>query len=132
MNKTRMIKKGLLYLSFTLSPVASCLDEAVTDVGNSAGKKQFNKCVACHSLEAGVHLMGPSLSGIFGRKAGSAEGFTYSPAMENSKVIWNRETLSLFLDSPNDFMPGMVMPFSGIRKKEQRDNLIDFLLTASQ
>ena len=88
-----------------------------------AGKKQFNKCVACHSVEPDVHLMGPSLHGLMGREVGSLEGFPFSEAMETADFIWTEETLDAFIESPMQYLPGTVMPFGGIRKAEQRQAL---------
>ena len=92
-----------------------------------AGKKQFNKCVACHSVEPDVQLMGPSLHGLMGRKVGSVEGFPFSEAMVNADFIWTEETLDAFLESPMQYLPGTVMPFGGIRKADQRDAIICYI-----
>jgi cytochrome c len=94
---------------------------------DDAGKKQFNKCAACHSLEAEIHLQGPSLSGLFGRKAGSANGFVFSPALEQAGFIWTDETLSAFLKNPMEYIPGNSMPFGGLKKPDQREDLIEYL-----
>lgn len=91
------------------------------------GKQQFTKCMACHSLERGVNMMGPSLAGLLGRKAGSVEGFTYSPAMRQSRIVWNRETLSAFIENPVQYVPGTTMPFAGLAKPGPREALIEFL-----
>ena len=85
-----------------------------------AGKKQFNKCVACHSTEAGVHLMGPSLHGLMGREVGSLDDFPFSEAMETADFTWTQETLSEFIENPMQYLPGTVMPFGGLRNAEQR------------
>ena len=85
-----------------------------------AGKKQFNKCAACHSVEPGVHLMGPSLHGLIGREVGRVADFPFSEAMETADFIWTEETLDDFIESPMQYLPGTVMPFGGIRKAEQR------------
>ncbi len=73
-------------------------------------------------------MMGPSLAGLSGRKAGSVEGFAYSPALEESEVVWSQETLSAFLENPIQYIPGNLMPFGGLRKQEQREALIEYLL----
>ena len=93
-----------------------------------AGKRHFTKCMACHSLESGVHMTGPSLARLSGRKAGSAQGFVYSPAMQQSDVVWTRESLSAYLDNPATYIPGNLMPFGGLHNREQREALVDYLL----
>ena len=107
--------------------IASVGAQAECDV--EAGKKVFNKCVACHSLEPGQHMMGPSLHGLFGRQVGTAEGFLYSQALEDADFVWNEETLSAFLESPMQYLPGTTMPFAGIKKPEQRQALNCYLTT---
>jgi len=106
-------------LLFPVSLKAECDAEA--------GRRQFNKCVACHSVESGIQMMGPSLYDLFGRKVGSVEGFTFSVAMEEADVVWTDQTLSEFLGKPMTFIPGSVMPFGGIKKPEQRKALICYL-----
>ncbi|WP_150522431.1 cytochrome P460 family protein [Roseibium sediminis] len=106
----------------------SGIDEAVL----KQGEKVFRRCKACHSLEAGKHRTGPSLAGLFGRKAGGAEGYKYSQAMLDSDVVWNAETLDAhLLDVPN-FIPGnkmgKVFP-AGVKKAEDRKAVIEFLKT---
>jgi cytochrome c len=110
--------KALCLLSAFLLPGTSWAD---CDV--AAGKKQFNKCSACHSSEPGVQMTGPSLHGLMGRTVGTADGFAFSEAMEQADFKWNEETLSAFLENPQEYLPGTVMPFGGIRKAEQRDAL---------
>ncbi len=106
---------GAAILAASLSAQADCDIEA--------GRKVFNKCVACHSMESDQHMMGPSLHGLMGRKVGTAEGFVYSPAMEEADFTWNEETLSAFLGAPMQYLPGTTMPFGGIKKQEQREAL---------
>ena len=72
--------------------------------------KGFLRCSNCHSLDAGETKIGPTLAGLFGRKAGSLEGFKqYSEAMMNSGVVWDEETLNKFLKNPKEFVPGNSM-----------------------
>ena len=93
----------------------------------SKGKKVFNKCKACHSLVEGKRKMGPSLYGIFDKKAGTTKKFRFSSEMKNSGIVWNSETLSRYLASPKTFMPGNKMPFSDIKNQTKRDDLIAYL-----
>lgn len=89
------------------------------------GEKVFRKCVSCHS--ASKNKMGPSLKNLFGRKAGTVEGYKYSKAMKNSEVVWDEETLKKFLKKPSKFIKGNKMRFSGIRKEHKLDALIAYL-----
>lgn len=98
----------------------------------ATGKKVFNKCKACHSLKAGKKKIGPSLYGIFGRISGTQKGFRYSKAMKKAKVTWSEETLDTFLASPKKMIKGNRMPFSGLRNKTQRADLIAYLKQATK
>jgi cytochrome c len=92
------------------------------------GKVLFLQCRACHSLELnGANKVGPNLHGVFGRKAGLAPGFAYSEVVSGSAIVWSAETLNEWLARPSDFLPGNRMVFVGIRKPEDRVNLIAYL-----
>ncbi|MBT0956040.1 c-type cytochrome [Alphaproteobacteria bacterium KMM 3653] len=93
-----------------------------------AGEAVFARCKACHSLEPGKHMTGPSLFGIIGAPSGQAD-FAYSPAMARANLIWDRSTLAEFLLNPNTMMPGTKMAFPGLRKLSQINDLIAFLAT---
>ena len=75
---------------------------------------------------------GPSLHGIFGRKAGSAEGYAYSEAMKSAGVVWTDETLDAFLADSQGVVPGNTMNFSSLRKPEDRAAVIAYLRQAAQ
>ena len=96
------------------------------------GKKVFGKCKACHSLKAGKRKIGPSLHGVFGRKAGTAKKFRFSKAMKGSNVVWDEKTLDEYLTKPRKFIPKTKMVFSGLKKKSDRDNLIAYLKEATK
>jgi cytochrome c len=66
-----------------------------------AGAQAFRTCAACHTLEPGAHRTGPSLAGVFGREAGTAEGFhRYSDALKSADLVWNEDALNTFLADP--------------------------------
>ena len=71
----------------------------------TVGQKVFRKCGACHSLEPGRNMIGPSLGGIIGRKAGTEQGFTYSSAMKQANITWTPETLATYLADPQTPFP---------------------------
>ena len=96
------------------------------------GAKVFNKCKACHTLEAGKNKLGPSLHGIFGRTSGSVEGFKYSEAMKEAGVVWSEETIAEYLTNPKDYIPKNKMVFVGLKNEEDRSDVIAYLIGASQ
>ena len=90
-------------------------------------------CVACHSLSPGRHMTGPSLAGIWGRKAGTIEGFTrYSKAIKAAKIIWDESSLDAWLANPRGYLPGNRMTFRGLQDKGQRRDLIAYLRSVSE
>ena len=91
------------------------------------GEKVYKKCKACHSLEAGKNKVGPSLAGIVGRDAGTVEGYKYSKAMLESGVVWDEASLDAYLKKPKDFIKGTKMAFPGLKKDEQRADVIAYL-----
>jgi cytochrome c len=95
------------------------------------GKSVFAKCSACHSLDPGKNDEAPSLAGVFGRHAAS-EDFRYSSAMKRSEVTWDEKSLDSFLEDPQGFIPGNRMPFEGLKDKADRDNLLEYLKTATK
>jgi cytochrome c len=96
------------------------------------GAQLFRTCAACHSLEPGRNMTGPSLAGVVGRKAGSLESFArYSPALKKSGIVWSAETLGEYLKSPAQFIPGNRMTFAGVKDAAARADLIAFLQQAS-
>jgi cytochrome c len=126
--KTRLA--SLLAAALMISVLPLGLAQAEGDAAK--GKKVFNKCKTCHSLEAGKNKIGPSLHGLFGRTAGSVEGFKYSDAMAESGIVWDEETIELFVTKPKDMMPGTKMVFTGLKKEDQRKDLIAYLMEATK
>ena len=112
----------------TASAPAADLQTLLAAADAEKGKVLFLQCRACHSLEAGgANKVGPNLHGFLGRKAGLAAGFSYSEAVSQSGVVWSAETLDQWLARPSEFLPGNRMVFVGIRKPEDRANLIAYL-----
>jgi cytochrome c len=98
----------------------------------AAGQAQFNRCKICHSLEAGKNMVGPNLHGLFGRKAGTADNFTYSAAMTDSGIVWNDDTLAKYLRDPKQVVAGGKMAFPGIKDDQQIVDLLAYLRQATQ
>jgi cytochrome c len=92
------------------------------------GEKDFKKyCSACHTTEPGKNKIGPSLHGVVGRKSGSIQNFQYSDAMKKSDLTWTDENLDKYLTNPKAFVPGNKMAFAGVKKEDERKEIIDFL-----
>lgn len=109
---------------FVVTAVVASLSSGVwADCDVDTGKRVYNKCSACHALEPSVHLMGPSLHGLFGRTVGTVEGFVFSEAMADAGFVWDRQTFDSFMEKPMQYLPGTTMPFAGIRKPGQREAL---------
>jgi nitrite reductase (NO-forming) len=115
----RAIGFAIAVLSFAPQPI---LADAASD-----GKKTYMKCKTCHSLDAGQHRVGPSLLGVFGAQAGLAKGFSFSPAMENSRIVWDEENLDAFLADPRGMLPGTRMFFPGLGREQDRKAIIAYL-----
>ncbi len=105
---------------------------AHADGDAARGKKLFEECAACHALERGANGVGPSLNGVFERKAGELADFRYSPAMKRSALPWNARTLDIFLADPQQEIKGNRMPFSGIPEARDRADLIEYLKAATK
>ncbi len=94
----------------------------------ATGEKAFNKCRACHQIgPTAKNLVGPKLNGLFGRKAGSIEGFKYSDANQNSGVTWDEAVFAKYIKDPKAAMPGTKMVFPGIKDDAEIVNLTAFL-----
>jgi len=96
--------------------------------GGGGGGDPFRRCATCHTIAAGGrNAVGPNLHDVFGRKAGTAPGFSYSPAMRASGLTWDEATLDRFLTNPQTTVPGTRMAFAGIADPAQRREVIAYL-----
>jgi nitrite reductase (NO-forming) len=107
------------------TPVVGAAGSTTGDL--TAGRQVFRKCQACHSLDAGKNLVGPSLAGVLGKKSAADPNFAYSPAMKQAGVTWSRDTLDAYLADPQKSMPGNRMPFPGLKSDHDRADVIAFL-----
>lgn len=100
------------------------------------GEKLFKtRCDQCHTLkDGGPSKTGPTLHGLFGRKSGTDEAYAsqYSDANRKKGVVWDENTLFEYLENPKKYIPGTKMAFGGLKKPTDRNDLITFLMKASQ
>lgn len=125
-----------------IAALAACVLPGILAAGPAAaqakgdakkGQSVFNlQCKFCHSVAEGQNGQGPSLGGIFGRKAGTEAGFAYSDAMKTSGLVWNADTLSRYLTAPQKLVPGTKMQFTGLNNPQQLRDLLTYLQTATQ
>jgi cytochrome c len=131
-----MLKNGEIFVSnekvFAAVGIAAAImmasGPAAADGDAEQGRKAFRHCAACHSVEKGAHRTGPSLSNIWGQKAGTTEGFRrYSKALKGSGVVWDEKTLDQWLANPKALIPDNRMVFRGMEDGAERQDLIAFL-----
>jgi cytochrome c len=91
------------------------------------GEKLFEECRACHSGERGVNGVGPSLYGLFGRRAASLEDFRYSPALRRSGITWTPQALDTYIADPQKAVPANRMPYAGMPEARDRADLILYM-----
>lgn len=115
---------------------AVALASAVIGPAHAQGSPQrgamvYRACAACHSLEPSMHLTGPSLADLWGKKAASAVDFPrYSRALKAQEFLWDETTLNAWLANPAGFVAGNQMTFRGIEDDKTRQDLIAFLRLA--
>ncbi|MEO3415156.1 cytochrome c family protein [Roseovarius sp. CAU 1744] len=127
MTLTQLGAAGILALL-----ASSAMAEEIT--GDAAkGEKVFRKCKACHAVgEDAKNKVGPILNGIVGRAAASEADFAYSPAFEQAAadgLVWTVDQLAAFLEKPKDVVDGTKMSFAGLRKEQDRADIIAYLAT---
>jgi cytochrome c len=105
---------------------------AATAADMNRGEKAFDDCRACHSVERGVNGVGPSLNGVFGRKAATLDDFRYSPAFKRASITWTKQSLDTFLADPQKIVPGNRMPYSGMPDAKDRADLIEYMMQATK
>jgi cytochrome c len=97
------------------------------------GETVFKQCKICHQVGPGAKaLVGPEQNNLIGSKAGSRPGFNYSPAMKEAGekgLVWTEENIDKYLENPKALVPGTKMVFAGLKKPEDRADVIAYLKT---
>jgi cytochrome c len=125
-NRSRHLPAVVLGTALLLLQAGTALAE-----GDPAkGMQIFKKCQVCHSIEAGVNKIGPSLHAVYGRKAGTLAGYNYTDAMKNSGFTWDEASLDKYLTNPRKVVPGTRMVFVGLPKEQDRLDVIAYLKQA--
>ena len=138
----KLLKLAMLAVGLTLA-VGNMSAPAWAEGDAARGKKVFNKCKACHRLVANKKGIGPSLYGLFGRKAGTLKKFKYSKDVKAAGakgLVWTAETFVAYIAKPKKFLGGLLgkkkartkMSFNGLRKSKDRDDLLAYLIKATK
>lgn len=123
------MKKAMIAVTFALTILPMT---AMADGNAKKGVSVFRKCKVCHDAVVEKNKIGPHLVNIIGRKAGAAKGYKYSKALKKVEAdgwIWTNENLHAYLTNPRKAIPGNKMPFAGLRKQSDRDNLLAYFKT---
>ncbi len=119
-------------MAAALSTTLLLIGAAFADGDPTRGEVRFKDCAACHRLDAGSNGVGPSLHGIFERKAGELADFRFSPAMKRSGISWTPDTLEKFITDPQAIVPANRMPYAGMTNPSDRSDLIAYLQKMSR
>lgn len=120
----------IVIINFFISPFVFA-HEAASEPLRQIGGFAFNQCYFCHSLKPDVHLTGPSLANLWGKKAGNVKGFElYSDALKKSNITWNEKSLEKWIRDAQKFAPGTTMP--NIKYSDEKDiqSIVDFFKIA--
>lgn len=103
-------------------------EELYASADADAGAKVFGKCKACHKID-GSNATGPHLDGVVDRAVDAVDGYSYSGALEEHFDVWTPANLNTFIENPKGAAPGTKMTFAGIKKAQDRADLIAYLAT---
>lgn len=129
------MKGGLLTALATVASLVSAVavaDETAVPLGDAdKGAKIFRKCSGCHQVgPEAEHRTGPLLNGIFGADAGAADGFFYSKGLKRAAadgLVWDYEHLDAYIENPKALVSGTRMSFRGIKKEQDRHDVLAYL-----
>jgi cytochrome c len=128
-----MIGAAALVLANISAAMAAPMALDVTDGGKKMmgdpvhGEVIFHRCMVCHTIQAGVNHIGPSLHGVVGRHSGIVPGFNYSAANKNSGIVWTEQKIYDYLKNPQAMVPGTKMMFPGLPAPQDRADVVSYL-----
>jgi cytochrome c len=118
--------------AFLVIPLAAASAARATDGDAKRGAQLYRACAACHSLEPGVNLSGPSLAALWDKPAGKNASFArYSKGLKSADFAWNAQTLFAWVSDPQVMVPGTYMSFRGFENDQQRADVVAFLKIAT-
>lgn len=123
-----MLRGAVAALAVVLASQAA---PAAAEGDPAAGERLYRQCAACHVVDQEQNRVGPHLVGVFGREAGAVDGFNYSPALADSGIVWDEETIDAYIEDPRGYLPGNRMAFAGVRNPQQRADIIAYLKEAT-
>ena len=116
----------VLFPVFALTLPLGISDAQAQDL--AAGERSFRKCLPCHAVGEGAkHKVGPTLNGLDGRTSGTIEGYNYTDANKNAKIVWNEASFREYIANPRGRIPGTKMIFAGIKNEQEVTDLWAFL-----
>ncbi len=126
-----MVRK--IVAAMAVLAVTGLAGAALAEGDPAKGEKIYKKCKACHQVGDGAKSkVGPMLNGIVGNEIASVDGFKYSKAFVAKKeegLVWTEEVLDAYLTKPKKYIKGTKMSFAGLKKEQQREDLIAYLIT---
>jgi cytochrome c len=110
--------------------LAALSGTALADGDAAKGEKVFNKCKACHVADAETNRVGPHLKGLIGRNVASVADYKYSDdmiAFGTANPVWTEELFETYIENPKASVPKTKMAFTGIKKEDEREDLLAYL-----
>jgi cytochrome c len=119
---------AVILKSFCAAVVALAVNIVAADAGDvQHGKELFKACAACHNDQPGA--LGPSLTGVVGRKAAALDSFRYSGPMLRANLVWTPENLHDYIADPQAKVKGNRMPYGGLTNPSDVDDVVAYLAT---
>ncbi len=126
--RMRGMRYAAIGLALALGACGQGARQETTEVAAGTPPPAFAVCSSCHAVTPGRNTIGPSLAGVWQRKAGSMPGYTYSPALKGSGIVWDAQSLDRWLEAPMQMVPGTKMVV-GLPNPEARKAVIEYLQT---